>query len=845
MYRLTALSLLLSLLWSGLASAQTENAAPAYILDAARRAAQADLPQLDAPDGWSHAVLENIKTTALGCRLIKGLNLPAPIEVYRLELRYGDSTYRVHVSADATLVRLCDERFPGLRAGLAAAAPADRDGDAVINRADVCPTIAGIAAAPQPGCPHASAGDRDGDGQPDRIDLCPNQAGSAAADGCAILQDADADGVPNIDDVCPYDVGVIRSDFALGCPKNGSGSSPHRRESSDVCRVLGDRIRLFDRAMLNASVIGVYEHSSAAPGAGDVIGRDAAAIWYQLKDGWAAASSLQLRGACYNIPLVNVAVGSATGCFLRPSAAFANVRSGPATGRQAVAKIHPDQIYAVLGRSFGGDWLFFNQGWVSQTALELLGDCSALPILDPKLAGSGAVFFCPPEFTGWLPPRISIGKANARIAAGSIPSRLRAQPSISAAQIGEIPPGRMLDAVLDGPACKEHFVWWQVQVNGSVGWTAESDVMANVYYIEPVAAVGNAIERQPAKAQQPSSPAAFQMITSASALKSSPIHILPAASPHALAWSPAQSRLALISDAGDIDIYSYPNFDKLQTDYHLPDTLDATAIAFSAADRFLAVGSRDGRVYIAELDGGGAWLPQSHTSPVRALAWSRQGYRLASASGSSQSPTAGSAWTLKVWHLNNFSPPTHPRLFIHYAFPYPLTDLAFSADDAWLAVTGESSARQQAAIWIYSAADAELRFSKALVYPHGNGFVTRMPDPSLGDFAYNHGDSVYRISVESSEDIRFYQQPAALFKQLAFRSQVIQDAEVLFALALTAPDAPADSGTVRFANVLNSAAPTASLRLNPSDIAFSPDGRVLAVAEADKGRVLILGVTDE
>lgn len=844
MCRLTALSLLLSLLWSGLASAQTSNTAPAYILDAARRAAQADLPQLDVLDGWSHTVLEDIKTTALGCRLIKGLNLPAPIEVYRLELRDGDSTYNVHVSADATLAQLCDERFPGLRGGLAAAAPGDRDGDTVMNSADPCPTIAGSAAASQPGCPQTRAGDRDGDGQPDSIDFCPSQAGSVAADGCSILQDADADGVPNIDDICPRDAGVIRSDFALGCPKNGSGSSPHRRGSSDVCRVLGDRIRLFDRAVLNANVIGVYEHSSAAPGAGDVIGRDAAAAWYQLKDGWAAASSLQLRGACYNIPLVNVAVGSATGCFLRPSAAFANVRNGPATGRQAVAKIYPNQIYAALGRSFGGDWLFFNQGWVSRAALELLGDCSALPILDPQLAGSGAVFFCPPEFKGWLPPRITIGKANARIAAGGIPSRLRAQPSISAAQIGEIPPGRTLDAVLDGPACKEHFVWWQVQVGGSVGWTAESDVMANVYYIEPVAAGGNAIESsQPATAQPP--PAAFQMITSASALKASAIHILPAASPHALAWSPSQSRLALIQAAGDIDIYSYPNFDKRKGGYHLPAALDATAIAFSAADRFLAVGNRDGRVYIAELDGDGAWLPQSHASPVRALTWSRQGYQLASASGFSQSPAAGNVWTLKAWHLNDLSPQAHPRLFIHYAFPYPLTDLAFSADDAWLAVTGESSARQQAAIWIYSAADAELRFSKALVYPQGNGFVTRMPDPSLGDFAYNHGDSVYRINVESAEDIRFYHQPAALFKQLAFRRQVIQDAEVLFALALTDPNAPADSGTVRFVNILNSAAPTASLRLNPSDIAFSPDGRVLAVAEADKGRVLILGVTDE
>ncbi len=822
-------ALLLSLFYSGLALAQTEPAAPPHILAAARRAAETDLPQLGAPQGWSHAILENIKTTALGCQLTAGLELPAPIEVHRLELRYKDSAYDVHVSPDASLVQLCDERFPGLRGGLVAASRDgsldDRDGDGIPNSADPCPTIAGSPSAARPGCPQPSPSDRDGDGIADSDDLCPRQAGAAAANGCSILPDADADGVPDDDDICPGDKGAIRRGFALGCPLNGSGSSPSVRQAGDVCRILGDGIRLFDRAAVNAAIIGIYYRSQAETGAGDVIGRDAASRWYRIKEGWAAAPSLELGGACYNIPLVNVTLAPAAGCFLHPSGDSANVRNGPATGRRPVAKIYPDQIYAALGRSFSGDWLFFNQGWVSRAVVELLGDCSDLPALDPQSVGSGTIFFCPPEYTGWLPPRIAIGRANARIAAGSIPNRLRAQPSITAAQIGEIPTGRILDAVVDGPACKENFVWWQVQVDGAVGWTAESDVKANVYYIEPL---------EPAASIAAASPP-----PAAKAAKLSAMHSLPAASPHSLTWSP--SSLALIHDNGKIAVYSYPGFADITAHYHLPAALDATAIAFSAAGPFLAIGSRDGRVCIAQPDDAAACLPQSHTHPVRALAWSRTGRQLASASGFSQTATVGH-WTLKVWHLNGFSPPSGspPALFINYAFPYPLTDLAFSADDAWLAVTGESAARQRAALWIYGAADGALHVSKALVYS-GYSFVTPSPNPTLGDFVYNHGDSAWRISLPHAQDVRFYQQPGERLKALAFRHQALDGAEVLFALAATAP---ADSGTLRLVNALSRAAPAASLPLNPADLAFSPDGAVIAAAEPSQRRVLILGLTD-
>ena len=817
--------LLLSLLCVHLALAQT--APPPPVLEAARRAAEADLPMLEAPQSWSHAILPNVKTTALGCPLIGGLKLPAPIEAHRLELRYGDSVYAVHVSPDGSMSQLCDERFPGLKPGLVAhILPTDRDGDTIVNSADSCPTIAGLSSAAQPGCPQPSANDRDGDGQPDSIDLCPNQAGSAAADGCSLLQDTDGDGAPDIDDICPHDLGVIRSDFALGCPKNGSGSSPHRRQPSDVCRVSGERIYLFDRAMLNAAVIGVYDDSMDS----NVIGRDATSNWYQLQDGWAAASSLTLSGACYNIPLVNAAAGSATGCFLRPRGELANVRSGPSTSSKAVAKINSSRVYAALGRSLNSDWLFFNQGWISRAVLELSGDCSRLPILDPQRVGSGVIFFCPPEYEGYLPPRIAIGKANARIVPTSrIPNRLREQPSITAAQIGEIPPGRTLDAVLDGPACKENFVWWQVQTNGLVGWTAESDVKANYYYIEPIRPAAESAPPTVPPASQPH-PTALRMITSAA--KVDTIKILPAAAPHALAWSPAQPSLAIVSADGDIDIYSYPDFENISAAYHLPADLDATAIAFSAADRFLAIGGRGGRVYIVEREADGAYLPQSHMNPVRALAWSRQGHQLASASDSSQDSKS----TLKVWHLHD-SP---PRLFINYSFPYPLTDLAFSADGSWLALTGGSSARQQAALWIYDTADGALHFSKALVYPPG--FVTPTPDPSLGDFVYAHGDSLYRITMQPQADIRFYHQPGALLKRLAFRPQVIPGAEILFALASSPPNKPA---SLRLVNALNRDSPTAALPFHPTAIAFSPDGRALAVAEADQNRVLILAAVSE
>jgi WD40 repeat protein len=851
--------ILIGMLLSSMMFSQAQGATPQYIVDAARHTAEADLPDLGGAIGWSHIILNNITDTSLGCVLVTGVALPSPIDVYRLELTYGGSDYSVHVSSDATMVQLCDERFPGMTAGVVGAndtsPTGDTDGDGVINSDDQCPTVAGVITAEQSGCPAVTEGDRDGDSVLDSIDFCPEQAGSAESDGCPLLTDTDGDGAPNVDDICPGDAGVIRADFAQGCPVDGSGISPFTRSAGDICQIIGDGVSLFDNAANNATIIGTYSNSQAESGAGNVIGRTAETGWYQISGGWVTATAVALTGSCYNIPVANATVGSATGCFLRSSGTFANVRNGPNTNSTQVTQIFPNQSYAVLGVDASTNWLFFNQGWANRSVLELSGDCSNLLTLDPQFVGSGSVFFCQPEYNGYLPPRITLGTANARITAGNIPNRLRAEPTISATQIGEIQPSRTLDAIIDGPACNEGYVWWQVNIDNTIGWTVESDINANAYYIEPIDGAGNPLDQAPqptpvSQSPPPSdtvNPSTFQTITSANSTNVDTLTTLQTQSPYIVAWSPIQSVLATISITDEIDFYSYPTFDNVDALYNLPDSLQPSAVAFSADDRFLAIGNKDGQVYVVELEDGGfiggSYLPQSHTSPVRALSWSHDGYKLASVSGFSEVPIAGAEWTLKVWDISaGIQSP--PNMFINYAFPYPLSDVAFSSDGTWIAVTGESPADQQAAIWIYNTGDMQLYFSKGLVYMQGFSFVTETPDPALGDFVYNNGDTAYRITVSSEDDAPIYSESGMLINEIEFRSQVITGAEVLFAVTNATPGAFSGEETLTFVNALHSASPTASLTVSTTDIAFSPDGRVLAVADVNNGRLLILGIVD-
>ena len=62
-------------------------------------------------------------------------------------------------------------------------------------------------------------------------------------------------------------------------------------------------------------------------------------------------------------------------------------------------------------------------------------------------------------------------------------NNLRAQPSLSASVVGQMPGGSTF-SVLTGPVCADGLNWWQVNFSGNIGWTAEGQNYE--YWIEPL-----------------------------------------------------------------------------------------------------------------------------------------------------------------------------------------------------------------------------------------------------------------------------------------------------------------------------------------------------------------------
>jgi hypothetical protein len=93
-------------------------------------------------------------------------------------------------------------------------------------------------------------------------------------------------------------------------------------------------------------------------------------------------------------------------------------------------------------------------------------------------------YVCPPDFAGYLPPRIKEGIQTARVTKGTVGNRLRTEPNVQSEQIGFVDAGVTIDRVLAGPACSHPYVWWLVESDGIIGWTVESDVLTNDYALD-------------------------------------------------------------------------------------------------------------------------------------------------------------------------------------------------------------------------------------------------------------------------------------------------------------------------------------------------------------------------
>lgn len=229
--------------------------------------------------------------------------------------------------------------------------------------------------------------------------------------------------------------------------------------------------------------------------------------WYQIVSslglGWIEATSSTVTGNCDTVPTTSITNPVAEGvCFVTAQGGFTNVRSNPEGN--LVGRIYENEVYQITARNTAGSWFYIQPaGWVSNTVIFQLGDCNAIPANDTAVGvgfatADGVVdtdtafilerFACPADFAGYLVPRIQVGTGTAQVEAGTIPNTLRAFPSVDDSEgtrLGTIQPSRVIDRVISGPACNQGFVWWLVEVDGAVGWTAESNQSSDDYFLEP------------------------------------------------------------------------------------------------------------------------------------------------------------------------------------------------------------------------------------------------------------------------------------------------------------------------------------------------------------------------
>jgi uncharacterized protein YraI len=103
------------------------------------------------------------------------------------------------------------------------------------------------------------------------------------------------------------------------------------------------------------------------------------------------------------------------------------------------------------------------------------------PPSQPQPTASSGGGTAPGDCSNAPAPRLTVG-AQARVTPG-LPNKVRAEPSMAAAQIGQIP-GEGVFSVVGGPQCADGYRWWQVSYNGLVGWTASGS--GGEYWVEPI-----------------------------------------------------------------------------------------------------------------------------------------------------------------------------------------------------------------------------------------------------------------------------------------------------------------------------------------------------------------------
>lgn len=464
--------------------------APRVVIEAAIAAANRVIPTLGRPTNWNWELLSETRSSNLGCPLAEGTDLGRGVTPYRITLIYMSGSYVVYVSADGTLTQPCDSKFgTGAPAGTAVTCQVTTALPAVTVRTAPDANSTTLTANPFTNGA-ATATRRTADNTWYEVRLPDGTTGWISATGITAAPECQGLTVVGIS-------GGGVTGGASNCVLNTTNAAVTVRQFPDF-----NGIALTDTVFIN--------NAAAA------IGRTNDSLWYQVRTigggiGWVYAQDISAVGNCAALPVTaaNDPTAVRTACYVSPASAFANIRERASVDSAQVDQIFEGSSWQVFGRNTEGTWYFINPGWVAGTVVTTSGDCGGIPVTDNAIGVGSASpsliptsFECPPGFEGYMPPRLSIGTARARVADGGIPNRLRNEPSVNGAFLLDAQPGRTFDEVLDGPACSGTYVWWLVELDGTVGWTAESDSSIQEYFLIPLNDEGtpsNAVITSPAQ----------------------------------------------------------------------------------------------------------------------------------------------------------------------------------------------------------------------------------------------------------------------------------------------------------------------------------------------------------
>lgn len=418
--------------------------------------------------------------------------------------------------------------------------------------------------------------------------------------------------------------------------------------------------------------------------------------------------------------------------------------------------------------------------------------------------------------SGYLTPRLA-GGMWARVTLGGTANRVRAEPSLSARQIGSIPPGTPV-YVTSAPACADGLVFWQVGFrdigtpNSDVddfGWTAEGG--NGEYWLEPLY-------------QTWSIPLARQVISAGNLINLRNLGQAQYGMVSRLAWSPDSSKLA-INTVGAIWIHDVKtaNVNPLMIRPYPADTNTTTALTFTPNNTLLSAGADffTWDIFSGNMLGSFS-LAYPNADPAANKAINAAGTLLAL-------PNADGS--IRIMNLQ-----TSADIFTLMGHSLVGT-VAFSPNGALIASSGGAGmANSDTTIRIWNAANGTQQSMIDVGAPTYR--LAFSPDSNKLAVPYTipEGDSVrqaLQVSDLTTFTILTLQHPQYSFSADAFAFS--PDGSTL---AVGAPISNAasqtTSGVVLFFDA-NSGVQQGSLAIagSPTNISYSPDGTLLAISYAD------------